>query len=126
MIIPFQQIFTSALLGVGMLKKGGSISEGKILDFCKEECLDSDMKQHCTAPFLLKKSTCYHFEWKTDATLGHTTMEVRDAKSDEIVYYRDTNGDWTAEKSELVYVDFKPKTPNLCGSTVEYTISTCK
>merc|ERR1711939_1293258 len=59
MIIPFQQIFTSALLGVGMLKKGGSISEGKILDFCKEECLDSDMKQHCTAPFLLKKSTCH-------------------------------------------------------------------
>jgi hypothetical protein len=29
-------------------------------------------------------------------------MEIRDAKSSEIVYYRDTNGDYTAEKNELV------------------------
>jgi hypothetical protein len=41
------------------------------------------------------------------------------------VYYRDTNGDYTAEKNELVYVDFKPKIGG-CNSTVEYTIKTCE
>jgi hypothetical protein len=44
----------------------------------------------------------------------------------QIVYYRDTNGDWTPEKTELVYIDFMPKTPKLCNSQVDYTLKTCK
>lgn len=72
-----------------------------------ESCLDTDGNIRCTPPFLVSKDTCYNIEWSTNATLSHTTVEVRDAKSGEIVYYRDTNGDWTPEKGELVYLDFK-------------------
>ncbi|CAD6573729.1 MAG: hypothetical protein CYPHOPRED_005208 [Cyphobasidiales sp. Tagirdzhanova-0007] len=126
MIIPLQQVFTTGLIASIFTKKGGEISSGSILDYCPKTCVDENLNQHCTAPILLKKSTCYTFEWKTEGALAHTTMEVRDVKSNEIVTYRDTDGDYTAEKAELVYVDFMPKTPNLCNSTVEYTISTCK
>lgn len=34
---------------------------------------------------------------------------MRDAGSDELIYYRDTDGEWNTEKGELVYLDFKPK-----------------
>jgi hypothetical protein len=83
-------------------------------------------------------------------------MELRDAGSDEMIYYRDvskerllatshclqTNGEYTAEKSELVYMglwttlsvvqlltrktDFKPKIAGQQNRTVDYTVTTCK
>ena len=36
--------------------------------------------------------------------MSHTTAEVRDAGSNEIVYYRDTDGQWTPEKGEVSQV----------------------
>ena len=80
----------------------------------------------CTPPFLVAKSTCYNLEWTTDGTLSHTTIEVRDVASDEIVYYRDTNGKWTPEKGELVYLDFKPKVWMTGNDTVSYSVKTCE
>jgi len=79
------------------------------MDYAIEKCLDKDGNQRCTAPFLVKSNQCYKFEWSSEGVLSHTTVEVRDAGSNEIVYYRDTNGDWEPEKGELVYLDFKPK-----------------
>ena len=77
------------------------MAKGKVLDYAVEECLDSDGNQRCSKPFLVTKSTCYEIEWSTDGKLSHTTAEVRDAGSDELVYYRDTNGQWNAEKGEV-------------------------
>lgn len=71
------------------------------MDYAVEKCLDKDGNQRCSKPFLVAKSTCYEFSWKTDGTFSHTTLEVRDAGSDEIVYYRDTDGQWTPEKGEV-------------------------
>jgi hypothetical protein len=71
------------------------------MDYAVEKCIDGDGNQRCSAPFLVSKDTCYELEWSTEGTLTHTTVEVRDAKSAEIVYYRDTNGQWTAEKGEV-------------------------
>lgn len=36
MYVPFQQVFTAGLVGVGIMKekKGEVISEGKVLDYC--------------------------------------------------------------------------------------------
>jgi hypothetical protein len=81
--------------------QASSVSKGKILDFAVEKCIDADGNKRCTAPFLVTKSTCYEIEWSTEGTLSHTTVEVRDAGSDELVYYRDTNGQWTPEKGEV-------------------------
>lgn len=53
-------------------------------------------------------------------------MEVKDSASGEIVYYRDTDGEWTPEKGELVYLDFKPKIVGQGNDTVEYEVTTCK
>lgn len=102
------------------------VASGKILDYAVEKCLDSDGNQRCSTPFLVTKSTCYNIEWDTDGTLSHTTVEVRDAGSDELVFYRDTNGEWTPEKGELVYLDFKPKVWKTGNDTVEYTVKTCE
>jgi hypothetical protein len=33
----------------------------------------------------VEKDKCYQFEWTTNATLSHTTVEVRDAGSGELV-----------------------------------------
>lgn len=33
-------------------------------------------------------------------------MEVRDAGSDELVFYRDTNGEWTPEKGEVSLIQW--------------------
>lgn len=33
--------------------------------------------------------------------LSHTTAEVRDAGSNKLVFYRDTNGEWKPEKKEV-------------------------
>merc|ERR1711939_386706 len=103
-----QQILTTglAMTGCMTLKKGDTVSSGKVLDFAVEKCLDSDGNQRCT--------------------ISHTTVEVKDAASGEMVYYRDTNGDWTPEKGELVYLDFKPKVWKTGNDTVEYKVTTCK
>ncbi|KAI1815029.1 hypothetical protein GGS20DRAFT_368727 [Poronia punctata] len=122
-----QQVMTAGLALTGStLHKPSEITSGKVLDYAVEKCLDDDGNTRCTRPFLVEKSTCYKFEWKTDGALTHTTAEVRDAGSGELVYYRDTNGDWTPEKGELVYVDFKPKVPATGNSTVEYKVTTCE
>lgn len=77
------------------------------MDYNVEKCIDDDKNVRCSKPFLVSKSTCYEVKWSTDGALSHTTAEFRDAGSNEIVYYRDTNGQWTPEKGELVYLDFK-------------------
>jgi hypothetical protein len=77
------------------------VVSGSVLDYAVEKCLDEDGNQRCTKPFLVKKSTCYEIKWSTDGALSHTTAEVRDAGSNEIVYYRDTDGKWTPEKGEV-------------------------
>jgi len=101
------------------------VAHGTVLDFAVEKCIDADGNQRCSKPFLVTKATCYNIEWSTSGTLSHTTVEVRDAGSNEIVYYRDTNGDWTPEKGELVYLDFKPKVFKTGNDTVDYTVKTC-
>lgn len=78
-----------------------TVVEGSVLDYDVEECKDSDGNTRCTKPFLVTKSTCYRIEWSTDGAFSHTTAEVRDAGSDELVYYRDTDGEWTPEKGEV-------------------------
>lgn len=113
------------------------------MDYAVEKCLDDDQNVRCTKPFLVSKDTCYKLEWSTKGVLSHTTVEVRDAGSGEIVFYRDTNGEWEPEKGEvgssyfgtpknifltiaqLVYMDFKPKVWKQGNETVEYTVSTC-
>jgi len=102
------------------------VSSGKILDYAVEKCIDSEGNQRCSKPFLVSKGTCYTIEWSTEGAISHTTVEVRDAGSDEIVFYRDTNGEWTPEKRELVYLDFKPKIWGQGNDTVEYKVETCK
>ncbi len=96
------------------------------MDYAVEKCLDSSGNRRCSQPFLVTKSTCYTIEWSTEGALSHTTVEVRDAGSHEIVYYRDTNGNWIPDKGELVYLDFKPKIWNTGNNTVEYNVTTCK
>jgi len=102
------------------------VAKGKILDFAVQKCIDADGNQRCSKPFLVQKSTCYKLEWTTAGTLSHTTVEVKDAGSNEMVYYRDTNGEWTPEKGELVYLDFKPKVWKTGNETVEYKVTTCE
>ncbi|VUC29343.1 unnamed protein product [Clonostachys rosea] len=143
-----QSVLTAGLALTGTLNKPSTVSEGKVLDFAVEKCIDADGNRRCTDPFLVTKSTCYHFKWSTEGTFSHTTAEVRDAGSNEIVHYSDTDGDWKPEKGEviasntpsatsldpmltntrnqLVYIDFKPKIPGTGNSTVEYKVTTCK
>lgn len=71
------------------------------MDYAVEKCIDKDGNQRCSKPFLVAKDTCYTLEWSTNGALSHTTVEVRDAGSDEMVFYRDTNGEWTPEKGEV-------------------------
>lgn len=101
------------------------MTHGKILDYAVEECVDSDGLRRCSAPFFVRTSKCYNIEWNTDGALSHTTVEVRDTGSSEIVFYRDTNGEWTPDKDELVYIDFKPKVWKTGNDTVEYSVKTC-
>lgn len=72
-----------------------------MLDFEVEKCLDDDGNTRCTPPVLVVKDQCYTIKWSTDGIISHTTAEVRDVGSGEIVYYRDTDGDWTPEKGEV-------------------------
>ncbi|KAK1925254.1 CND01770-like protein [Papiliotrema laurentii] len=128
MYIPnLQGLLTAGLALTGsMMKSKGSVAKGSILDYAVEKCIDDDGNQRCSKPFLVQKSKCYTIEWSTDGALSHTTAEVRDAGSNEIVYYRDTNGDWTPDKGELVYLDFKPKIAGQHNKTVDYEVKTCK
>ena len=115
------------------------------MDYAVEKCIDSDGNKRCSTPFLVQSDVCYNIEWSTNGTFAHTTVEVRDAGSDEMVYYRDTNGEWTPEKGEvcflglgyriesnaytsvqLVYLDFKPKIWKTGNDTVEYEVKTCE
>jgi len=103
----------------------GEISSGSVLDFAVEKCLDADQNVRCSKPFLVEKSGCYNIEWSTDGTFAHTTAEVKDAASGEMVFYRDTNGEWKPKKGELVYLDFKPKIAGQGNKTVDYKVTTC-
>jgi len=119
-----QSVLTAGLALTGTMTKSKTIVEGSVLDYAIEECLDSDGNARCSKPFLVSKSTCYKVEWSTEGVVSHTTAEFRDAGSSEIVFYRDTDGEWTPEKGELVYLDFKPKIGG-GNSTVDYKVKTC-
>ncbi|KAF3012855.1 hypothetical protein G7054_g4149 [Neopestalotiopsis clavispora] len=121
-----QSVITAGLAMTGFLKDPSTVASGSVLDYAVEKCLDADGNTRCSKPFLVTKSTCYEIEWKTEGVLTHTTAEVRDAGSGEMVYYRDTNGQWTPEKGELVYLDFKPKIVATGNQTVDYTVKTCE
>ncbi|KAJ4393366.1 hypothetical protein N0V93_002574 [Gnomoniopsis smithogilvyi] len=121
-----QSVIVAGLALTGTLMKPSEVASGEILDYAVEKCLDGDGNQRCSKPFLVSKSTCYNIEWSTDGTLSHTTVEVRDAGSNELVYYRDTNGEWAPEKGELVYLDFKPKVWKTGNDTVDYKVTTCE
>ncbi|KAL7008993.1 hypothetical protein EMMF5_001190 [Cystobasidiomycetes sp. EMM_F5] len=130
MYLNFQQVLAGGLAFTGLYKsKDDVISSGTITDYCVQKCLDAEG----TVRGGNSGATLHRADPLQEEHLLHGkprnirgTLEVRDAKSNEIVYYRDTNGDYTAEKTELVLIDFMPKTPRLCNSTVDYTISTCK
>ena len=96
-----------------------------MLDYAVESCLDSDGNVRCSKPFPVKADGCYAISWSTDGTVSHTTVEVRDAGSSEMVYYRDTDGEWNPDKNELVYLDFKPKIWKTGNDTVEYKVTKC-
>lgn len=126
MYIPNVQHVLAAGLALTGVHLTGKVVSGKVLDYSVEKCLDSDDNVRCSKPFLVEKSKCYNIEWSTEGALSHTTAEVRDAGSGELVYYRDTNGEWKPEKGELVYLDFKPKVAGQNNKTVEYKVETCK
>lgn len=97
-----------------------------MLDFAVEKCIDKDGNARCSKPFPVKADGCVKLEWSTNGALSHTTVEVRDAGSGEIVYYRDTNGEWEPKKNELVYLDFKPKIMGQGNKTVDYEVKNCE
>ncbi|KAI2602035.1 hypothetical protein GGR54DRAFT_645432 [Hypoxylon sp. NC1633] len=121
-----QSVLTAGLAMTGSLSGPRTVTKGDVLDYAIETCTDADGNARCSKPFLVTKSTCYQLEWRTEGTFTHTTAEVRDAGSGEMVFYRDTNGEWTPEKGELVYLDFKPKVPTTGNQTVHYEVSTCE
>ncbi|KAK7943492.1 uncharacterized protein PG986_012605 [Apiospora aurea] len=121
-----QSVLTAGLAMTGLLTEPSRVAKGEVMDYAVEKCLDKDGNIRCSKPFTVAKSTCYRMEWNTEGTLTHTTAEVRDAGSGELVYYRDTNGDWTPDKGELVYLDFKPKVVATGNQTVSYEVKTCE
>jgi hypothetical protein len=84
-----------------MSDTASEIASGSIMDFAVEKCIDGDGNQRCSKPFLVEKDKCYNIEWSTEGALSHTTVEVKDAGSGEMVFYRDTNGEWTPDKGEV-------------------------
>ncbi|KAF4626622.1 hypothetical protein G7Y89_g11536 [Cudoniella acicularis] len=129
MYIPNPQSILAAGLALCGGNRGGhnasTITSGKILDYALPTCIDEDGNTRCTRPFTVQASKCYSISWTTDGTVSHTTVEVRDVGSSELVFYRDTDGEWTPEKNELVYMDFKPKVWKTGNDTVEYKVVTC-
>lgn len=53
MYIPFQTVFASSLLYMGMLKNGSKVSSGTIVDYCEKKCVNDAGDQACTVPFLV-------------------------------------------------------------------------
>lgn len=125
MYLPYIAELAAGALALAGLKPS-EIAKGSVMDYAVEKCIDHDGNVRCTKPFIVKKATCYNIKWSTDGKLSHTTAEFRDAGSHEIVYYRDTNGEWTPDKGELVYLDFMPKIPKQGNKTVDYVVETCK
>ncbi|KAI1214704.1 uncharacterized protein F4807DRAFT_455156 [Annulohypoxylon truncatum] len=121
-----QSVLTAGLALTGNLRGPRTIASGTVLDYAPGTCKDASGHARCTPPFIVAKSTCYRLEWTTEGALTHTTAEVRDAGSDELVFYRDTDGEWTPESGELVYLDFKPKVPATGNQTVTYMVRTCE
>ncbi|KAI1370397.1 hypothetical protein F4677DRAFT_363734 [Hypoxylon crocopeplum] len=121
-----QSVLTAGLAFTSSLTKPRMVAEGSVLDYAVQQCRDSDGNIRCSKPFVITKSTCYQLEWRTEGMFTHTTVEVRDAGSGELVFYRDTNGEWTPEKGELVYLDFQPKVPATGNQTVHYAVRTCE
>ncbi|KAG5933278.1 hypothetical protein E4U53_001050 [Claviceps sorghi] len=127
MYVPdMQKMATAGLALTGLQMTGDTVLKGSVLDYAVEKCLDRDGNVRCTKPFPVAKDGCYKLEWSTDGALSHTTVEVRDIGSGELVYYRDTNGEWRPEKRELVYLDFKPKVWNTGNDTVDYAVKPCE
>jgi hypothetical protein len=83
------------------MRVASEVASGSIMDFAVQKCVDDDGNQRCSKPFLVQGDKCYNIEWSTEGALSHTTVEVKDAGSGEMVYYRDTNGEWTPEKGEV-------------------------
>lgn len=126
MYIPkLQTVLAAGLALTSINPTGKEVASGKVMDYAVEKCIDADKNIRCSEPFIVKKSKCYNLKWATEGALSHTTVEVRDAGSDELVFYRDTDGEWKPEKNELVYLDFKPKIAGQANKTVEYTVETC-
>ncbi|KAL6900002.1 hypothetical protein GGI43DRAFT_54997 [Trichoderma evansii] len=121
-----QKLATASLALASATLNGDTIIKGSVLDFAVEKCVDKDGNLRCSKPFAVKADGCIKFEWSTDGALSHTTVEVRDAGSGEIVYYRDTNGEWEPKKNELVYLDFKPKIMGQGNKTVDYEVKNCE
>ncbi|RDA82702.1 hypothetical protein CP532_3928 [Ophiocordyceps camponoti-leonardi (nom. inval.)] len=115
----------AATLALTTLVSADTVIQGKVMDFAVEKCLDGDGNVRCSKPFPVKNDGCYNLHWSTDGLVSHTTVEVRDAGSGEMVYYRDTDGEWKPEKNELVYLDFKPKVWKTGNETVEYEVKKC-
>ncbi|KAG6021337.1 hypothetical protein E4U41_002519 [Claviceps citrina] len=127
MYVPdMQKMATAGLALAGVQLTGDVVSKGSVLDFAVEKCIDRDGNVRCSKPFLVSKSGCYRLEWSTEGALSHTTVEVRDAGSGDLVYYRDTDGEWRPEKAELVYLDFKPKVWKTGNDTVDYVVTKCE
>ncbi|RFU81137.1 hypothetical protein TARUN_1046 [Trichoderma arundinaceum] len=126
MYLPDVQKFATAGLALASAQfAGDTVVKGHVLDFAVEKCIDRDGNVRCSKPFPVKEDSCYKLEWSTKGALSHTTIEVRDAGSGEIVYYRDTNGDWKPKKNEIVYLDFKPKIWGQGNETVDYEVKKC-
>ncbi|KAF2669768.1 hypothetical protein BT63DRAFT_412576 [Microthyrium microscopicum] len=120
-----QNVLAAGLALTSVFSNSDTISSGSVMDYAVEKCIDADKNVRCTKPFLVTKGGCYNIQWSTDGALSHTTVEVRDSGSGELVFYRDTNGEWKPEKGELVYLDFKPKVWKTGNETVEYKVETC-
>ncbi|GAP90907.1 putative CND01770-like [Rosellinia necatrix] len=106
--------------------KPTEIISGRITDYAVPTCRDGAGNIRCTALFPVKNATCYTIRWRTEGVLTHTTAEVRSAVQGRLLYYRDTNGDWTPDAHRLVYLDFMPKVPGTGNSTVAYRVTTCE
>ncbi|PHH91161.1 hypothetical protein CDD83_1495 [Cordyceps sp. RAO-2017] len=120
-----QKLAAAGLVLAGLTTGADSVAKGRVLDYAVEKCLDGEGNVRCSKPFPVMDGGCYTLEWSTAGALSHTTVEVRDAASGEMVYYRDTNGDWRPEKKELVYLDFKPKIWKTGNDTVDYEVKSC-
>ncbi|KAI1827775.1 hypothetical protein F4861DRAFT_491114 [Xylaria intraflava] len=121
-----QSVIAAGLALTGSLRNTSEIVSGKIMDYALETCKDDQGNKRCTPPFRVKASNCYNIQWNTAGALTHTTAEVRDVASNELVYYRDTDGSWNPDKSELVRIDFRPKIPGTGNDTVEFKVTTCE